>query len=201
MTMIRPRKYFKSQKFKALSRWKVPVSKVAPVGKDEVVAESTSIDRGRGFTLVELLIGTAILLIVIIFLMSSLVWYLRFMESGVSGVIGNNLLQEGVEAVRSIRDRDFDELRALSTGQVHYLTWAGDRWLLEDSVAELIDDRFDRTITVEPVYRHFGSDDIVPAGEGYVDDGTLRFEVVVSWSAGWRTVDRKVVFYLTDLFK
>jgi Tfp pilus assembly protein PilV len=90
--------------------------------------------------------------------------------------------QEGIEAVRSIRDRSYADLYACRGDSAHKIVWSGSQWGCEDGTEEEIEGSiFDRSFTAEEM----ASD-------------KLKVTVTVYWSdsAGDHTLP--VNTYLTD---
>jgi type II secretory pathway pseudopilin PulG len=110
-------------------------------------------------------------------------------------VVADGLAQEGVEAVRAIRDRAWNEL---IYNQSTVATSSG-RWiLLGEGVNEKID-KFNRSIEFFPVYRD-GDGEIVAASApgAYEDVLSRQVKVNLSWEnelGGTNNVERR--FYLT----
>ncbi|MDP2624781.1 MAG: hypothetical protein Q8P27_01200 [Candidatus Peregrinibacteria bacterium] len=82
--------------------------------------------------------------------------------------------QEGLEAVRNMRDRDF----LLLTNGDHGLSFASDTWIFIPA-PENIDDFYYRTITVEDVYRDTNGD---IAATGTLDPEMKKVTAQVEWS-------------------
>lgn len=99
--------------------------------------------------------------------------------------------EEGMEAVRNIRDRDYLDLVSGSYG----LSFSSDTWSLV-AAPETIDAYYQRTVLIEDVYRD-GSNNI--AAEGTLDPETKRVTVTVTWN--WKGVlpkDTVLSTYLTN---
>ena len=82
--------------------------------------------------------------------------------------------QEGIEAIRNMRDREF---LAITNGD-HGLQFQNDTWSFI-AAPESIDSTFDRTITVEDVYRDVSGN---IAGSGTFDPETKKVTSEVSWN-------------------
>jgi type II secretory pathway pseudopilin PulG len=99
--------------------------------------------------------------------------------------------EEGIEAARNIRDRNYLDLVAGSYG----LSFSSDTWSL-GAAPETIDGYYQRTVLVEDVYRD-GNGDIVPMGA--LDPETKKVTVTVDWN--WKALFPKsisLVTYLTN---
>ena len=107
-----------------------------------------------------------------------------------------SLADEGIEAVRSIHDRAWNEL-IYSPARVTPNIVSG-QWELSSAASELIDNKYTRTITFDDVCRN-AAGDIVPCPGDYTDAHGKRVTVKVDWLAGaviTNTVER--VAYLTN---
>ena len=157
--------------------------------------------RSAGFSLVEALVGLAILLLVTTVLLSIFVLHLRITSGGPERLAAGYLMYEGVEALRTIRDQGWeDNIGPLDVDQEYYLTFDSDSgWSLTTDLPPLIDGRFRRTIEPERVYRD-SDDNIVEPADGIEDPGSRRFIIRVQWDDFFGSSDRTVTTYLTDLF-
>lgn len=100
--------------------------------------------------------------------------------------------QEGLEAARSVVERDF----TLLTDGSHGLSTASGWYALTGSSSNVID-AYTRTLTVAPVRRN-GVDVIVQTG-GVIDDRTKALTSAVTWQvAEGRTATVRLFTYLTD---
>jgi hypothetical protein len=152
-----------------------------------------------GFGLVEIIVGAAIFTTSIIgltliarFTLESSRTYLHSVQAGL-------LLEEGIEAVKIIRDTGWSAniaTQPLATDL--YLILSGGTWDLTAAPQPQIDGIFDRTIQINEVRRDSGTDDIVSSG-GTIDSDTLSVTIYVSWQD--RTAHSETVTaYITNLF-
>lgn len=90
------------------------------------------------------------------------------------------LSQEGMEAVRSIRDASWStNIAGLNFGSTYYTATSSGQWILTQTDPGLIDGKFTRTVKIENVSRNI-NDDIVTSG-GANDPYTKKVTVTVSW--------------------
>lgn len=149
-----------------------------------------------GFGLVEIVIGAgvisaSVLAISLFFQQASQVS--RIAERSVSAGL---LLEEGMEAMRLVRDSGWSNISDLSTTTSYYLTWNGLGWATS-TTPTLIDGIFDRTVSVSPVYRD-GNDDI--AESGVLDAEMRKVTVLVAWASKGATTTKQVSSFLADFF-
>jgi prepilin-type N-terminal cleavage/methylation domain-containing protein len=153
-------------------------------------------NMNKGFGLVEILVGVAIISIVFpaVYLMAASA--VTSVHASVRHVEAAYLAQEGIEAVRVIRSGGWeDTIVPLSLGTEYYPVIDNDKWTLSTTDPGLINGVFTRTVTVHAVLRD-ANDNI--ATSGTTDEYTRRITVTVSWSE--RTGPREVVLetYLTN---
>ncbi len=143
----------------------------------------------KAFSLIEVLVA---IVIFTIFATGVFTLGLSTMDRNTKTQTNNEALsyaQEGLEAVRNIRDRNFV---LVSTGEFG-LDFSGDTWSFI-TAPETIDDYYQRTITIEEVYRD-SSGDI--AETGTLDDSILKVTSEVTWD--WKSILPKSVSLVTYL--
>lgn len=151
----------------------------------------------RGISLIEVVVGTAILLIAITGLLTSYNVFVRAGTSTLGKVQASYLLEEGVEAVSVLRDYGWTaNISNLTVGTAYYLVWSGGRWTSSAS-ASLIDNVYSRYFILSSVNRD-ANDNIAVSGTN--DTGTRKLTVYVSWPTGATTTLRTVSTYVTNLF-
>jgi len=137
--------------------------------------------RERGASLIEVVIGAAIVVVVLIGALSAFQVFLRSGLATTTKLQAAFLAEEGIEAARSIRDRSWSEFSGLSSGTYHLVL--GSQWNTT-TTPQLIDGVFTRTISVGDVYRRTSDSDIVPStspDSKAIDLNTKRVLLRVSW--------------------
>lgn len=152
-----------------------------------------------GFTLVEVLIACSIISVSTLSLMHGAQKGITLSSDALSKSQASFLLEEGAEAVKSIRDDNWVTISNLSLNTPYYLFFntATSKWELVNSNL-LVDDIFERSITVSSVERN--SDDDIVASGGTEDLGTKKVVVTVSWNSSGRQMSKSLSFYLADIF-
>ncbi len=154
--------------------------------------------RQRGMTLVEAVVGISLFALVITGLAGAYFYYLRNVFKLTQTIQGSYLAEEGIEAIRSMRDNGWSaSFNVYVPGTTYYFEWSGSKWLAT-TVPTTTDGIFYRKFTVETVERN-ASDDIVASG-GTVDSGTKKATVVVSWPSQNGTTTATTSTYFTNLF-
>ncbi|MBI2475794.1 MAG: hypothetical protein HYV67_00945 [Candidatus Taylorbacteria bacterium] len=151
----------------------------------------------RGVSLLEVVVGTAILLLAVTGLLTAYNVFVRVGASTLGNIKAAYLLEEGLEAMSVIRDYGWtNNIANLAVGTNYYLSWNGTRWVTA-ATASKIDDVYSRYIVLENVNRD-GNDNIAESGS--VDPGTKKLTIYVSWPNGATTSLRFISSYLTNLF-
>ena len=106
------------------------------------------------------------------------------------------LLEEGVEAVRTLRADAWSNISALAENTDYYPVFTGGVWTLSASPAAV--GIFTRVVRIEPALR----DDITKniAESGTEDPDSKLVTVEVSWTEGGTTLTKTLQFYLMNIF-
>jgi len=154
-----------------------------------------------GFALVEIVIGSAIIVTAILSLISVYNTYLLHALSNSKNIQAGLLLEEGVEAVKFLRDKGWTTyIQPLSSNTTYYLSWNSglSMWTSSSTPVPYIDNKFLRTFVLEDVKRN-GSDQI--ASSGTTDPGTKKLTVTVAYTTtGSATSTKTMSTYITNLF-
>ena len=135
----------------------------------------------QGSALTEVVLVAAILSVVSLVFLGTFSTLSRFHERDLFTIKGELLAEEGMEAIRFIKDGDWNILSGLIAGNQNYLALSPSSWSVT-TIPEIIDGVFHRSFRVYSVSRDV-SDDIVTSN-GTVDSNTLRISVSVDWN--WR---------------
>lgn len=162
----------------------------------------------KGFGLIEIVVAVGIISLSLFGLAASARIALRVVEENTLEERAMFLLEEGVEAVRLVRDISWSPgITSLSSGTQYffYPTFNGPQgtWGISAASSGPIDGIFIRTVAFDDVYRLLSTDDIVPEGTGgaLLDPDTKRVTVTVSWSTPTAVITRVISTYLTNLFE
>lgn len=155
----------------------------------------------RGFGILEIVIASAVVGVSIFSLSAAAVLSNRLQIQSIEKIRANFLAEEGVEAMRFLRDKSWDvNLANLSSGANYYLGFSTTTsiWSIGATPSTHIDSIFERKISVESVYRDL-NDNIVSFG-GAEDINSKKINVVVSWSERGATSTVQLSTYLSDIF-
>lgn len=157
-----------------------------------------STQRNQGITLVEVLVASAIILSAVVTLVSVHALYLRAAFTSANAMKAAYLMEEGIEAIRYLRDASWEEnIGALSIGIPYGIVFANNSW--EASTTAMHADGFERKITLRTVYRD-AEDDIALVG-GILDPDTLLVTAQVSWWTGNATSTKSISTYISNLYE
>ncbi len=161
----------------------------------------------KGFTIVEVIVASTIISLTVFGLMLTAQKGVELSNRALKQTQANVLIEEGVEAVKSIRDNSWTTIETLTLDTDYYLYFdtTTNLWSLNTSSITPngsmptypIDGIFSRTIAVSSVDRD-SNDDI--ANLGILDPKTKKVTVSLSFPTSTQTINKSLVFYLTDIF-
>lgn len=108
------------------------------------------------------------------------------------------LLDEGVEAIKSMRDDTWANIASTTPGATNYFLWTTDRWKATTTFSS-IDNTFIRTFTVSSVYRDVNFN--ISTSTGTNDVGTKKVDIDVSWWDTKGTSTRSTSMYVFNLYE
>lgn len=150
----------------------------------------------KGMGVVEIVVSAAIITIVLLGLVAAFHGALKISAETGKKTQANFLAEEGMEAVRIMRDTNWNNLGALSTSTAYYLSFSGNGWATSTAPA-LIGGIFGRTFSVSDVYRD-GNGKI--AATGAYDSETKKVTVTVGWLKAGATTTVSVATYFARIF-
>lgn len=151
--------------------------------------------NNNGFSLIEVVITCAIITICVFALMSSASKSIQVSGQALRQAQATLLIEEGVEAVKTIRDNDWTTISNLNISTNYYLSF-NNIWSLS-TTPSTVDGIFTRKVVISAVYRD-SNDDI--ATSGTLDTGTKKVTVTTSWNKPSGTVNKSLSFYISNIF-
>ena len=151
-----------------------------------------------GFSLVEVVVASAIISISLVAIIQITGSALAFSRQANNVYVASTYLEEGAEAMRTIRDNGWTNISSLSSSSTYYLNFnnSTNTWSL--STASSTVGIYTRTISVTPVMRDSNFD--ITMGSGTTDTNTDKVTVTVSWKESSGTLTRSLSFYLSNIF-
>ncbi|KKR53611.1 MAG: hypothetical protein UT90_C0006G0023 [Parcubacteria group bacterium GW2011_GWA1_40_21] len=153
--------------------------------------------KSKGFGLIEIIIGSAILTVSLIAISTYFQKSLQLSQDSGKTVQAGFLLEEGVEVVKFFRDTSWVNISGLTAGTSYYLQFDGTKWATTSSNV-FVDGIFERKFVVDNVSRD-ANDDIVSSG-GTNDADTKKATVSVSWLGRNGTTTKSISTYITNIF-
>ncbi len=151
----------------------------------------------KGFGLIEVIIASAVLLVIILTTTICYNTYAQYALANQSTVQAGYLSEEGLEAITFLRDRGWTAYIApLSVNTTYYLAFNGSTWLAT-TTPQYIDGQFLRSFTMRSVTRD--SNDDISFGVGTVDPNTLLVTESVSYYQGHATTTKTLSTYITNI--
>ncbi len=158
--------------------------------------------RHGGFSLAEVAVAAAIILAGFAALLSSFGSYIRIAAANSYSVSGSLLAEEGIEAVRLMRDDGYAaKVGSLANGADYYLSWNGSAWI-STTTRSLVDGLYERKFVLAAVNRDNASGQISAAASGVtLDPDAKKVTVTVAWrTPAGATTTLSIPTYLTNLF-
>lgn len=139
----------------------------------------------HGFGIVEIVVAAAVITVAFFALTAGVRLSLKGLQKSTEEAQANFLLEEAIEAVRSLRDESWGGyIASVATSTTYYPVFSNGRWSLVSTNPGLIDGTFARTVVFGDVWRRNTDDDIVDAASPdpkTVDPGTKRVVARVTW--------------------
>lgn len=152
--------------------------------------------KNRGSSLVEVMVASSVILIIMIGLYAVHTFFVSNTLQNTRKIKATFLLEEGIEAVKSLRDQNWSKITSFNPNTNYRITFESGAWATTTAYV-LIDSLYDRTFTVTAVSRN-SSGDIVTSG-GTNDTGTKKLTMTVAWSVNGATTTKTLSTYIADV--
>lgn len=144
----------------------------------------------------EVIVAVSIILLVLSSIYGVHVFYIKTVFSNLNKVRATFLLEEGMEAVKLVRDSDWVAFSNVPVATNRFLSFDGSSWQIV-STNTFVDSLFERKVVLTKIKRDTTSG-TVGSGGGVFDDGTRKVIVTVSWKDGTATTSRSMSTYVTN---
>ncbi len=152
----------------------------------------------KGVGMLEIVIAVAIISATFFSVLQISAFTLKVMQERNDKAKALMFAQEGIEAVRNMRDGGWTaNISGLTFGATYYLTTSGSQWALTGTNPGMIGGKFTRTIVLANVSRDI-NDNIVAAG-GTDDPKTKKVTAALAWGSPAKNV--QLVTYIMDILK
>jgi hypothetical protein len=147
----------------------------------------------RGISVVEIIIATGIISLFMIYISQSYANFVYLSAANIAKIQASFLLDEGVEAVKTIRAESWSKIPMSGT---YYLYWNTNRWSAT-STPRLVDNIFLRTLVFSSVNRD-ASFNIASGGTG--DSDSRKVDLSVAWLDKGATTTKSISMYVFNIF-
>ncbi|MEN9604605.1 MAG: hypothetical protein RJB39_290 [Candidatus Parcubacteria bacterium] len=151
----------------------------------------------RGISLIEVIIGVAIISLSTIYISQAYGGFVAASADNVARVQATFLLDEGVEAVKTLRGESWTKVASTTVGVPYYLIWNTDRWAAT-TTPQVTDGRFYRTMIFSTVNRDASFN--ISTTTGTLDNGTRKVDLAVAWNEKGSTSTRSISMYVFNIF-
>jgi len=157
-----------------------------------------------GFSLIEIIVAAAIISLSLVSIIQIAGQALIFSRQSTDLYVASDYLEEGAEAVRTIRDNGWINISTLTPNLNYYLSFddSTNSWWLSataSSTATSTLPDFSRTVTFSPVMRD-SNYNISTSTSGTIDPNTSLVTVTVSWLESTGMITKQLSFYLSNIF-
>ena len=150
-----------------------------------------------GISLIEVVVGSAIVLVVVLALTQSYNTYIRYALGNQNNTRANFLLEEGIETLILMRDESWNtNILTLSNSTTYYLYFNGTKWV-STTTPQYIDTDFIRSFVLSAVNRDT-NDDIATVGT--LDSNLKKATVTFSYWQGHATTTKSLSTFITNLY-
>jgi len=158
-----------------------------------------SLSGQRGFGLIEVVIGSAVLSVAVFGISGFFHTVLKTSRITESAVQGDYLLEEGIEVAKIFRDMSYtSNIKNMSTTTTYYFFWSDTNWATT-TTKTIVDGKYERSLTFEDVKRDSLTKDISATGV-YDPDVKLVAVSVAWWTPVVGTTTRSIQTYIVNLF-
>ncbi|MDP3769674.1 MAG: hypothetical protein U1A25_03055 [Candidatus Sungbacteria bacterium] len=150
-----------------------------------------------GFGLIEVVVVTAIVIVVLGAFLESGALSIRLLRTQKESLAATMLAQEGMEAVRAVRDESWTaNITPLVDGAAYYPVVINNKWVITANNPGLQNNLYTRSIVFGQVSRD-GQDNI--ASSGTVDADTRKVTVTVAWGSKQEQIEAYITNFQEQL--
>ncbi len=153
----------------------------------------------KGISLVEVIIASSIISVSMIYISNVYGNFLTLSLENTDKVQAVFLLDEGVEAAKTMRNYAWSSIASSTSATDYYLVWQSARWQ-STTTPVIIDNKFIRKFTVSDVFRDASTLNIVTSG-GVLNTDSKLVTFDVSWNYKGATSSKQISFYIFNLYE
>lgn len=154
----------------------------------------------KGISIVEVIIASTIISLTVISISVAYGNFVYLSRQNTAKVQAALLLDEGVEAIKTMRGERWSNIASTTAGTTYYFTWTTDRWRATTTPV-VTDGIFYRSFVVSPVYRDSSTFNILSDTSGTLDNGTKKVDITIAWSDRGSTTTRSTTMYIFNLYE
>ncbi len=154
-------------------------------------------NKKKGITIIEVIIATSI---VTLSMISISVVYGNFVSLSIKNtdkIQAAFLLDEGVEALKMIRNNSWSQIASSTPNTDYYLVWYNNIWQ-STTTQIVVDNKFIRKYRVRNAYRDGNLNVYESSSYGSNDDNNKIVDLSVNWNNG-ATTTKSISFYIFNL--
>lgn len=159
---------------------------------------STSVYK-KGISILEVIIASSIISLSMISITNVYGNLLNLSLSNTEKIQAVFLLDEGVEAIKTIRNYSWSIIASSTVGVDYYLIWDNSNWK-STTTPNIIDGKFVRKFTVSDVYRDAATLNIVD-DNGLLNNDSKLIKLDVSWENKGSVLNKQTSFYIFNLYE
>jgi len=149
-----------------------------------------------GIGIVEIVVVIGIIGIALVGMIQTVVLVSRPFAADARQTQASYLAQEGIEAVRLVRDANWtNNIASLANNTTYYPTLTANVWTLSTSDPGTIDGTYTRTVTLQAVYRDANGN---ISSSGTLDEKTRKVVSTVSWDEHGQNQSQQLETYITN---
>ena len=158
-----------------------------------------NVKKNKGISLIEVIIASAIITLSMISISAVYGNFLTLSLANTDKVQAAFLLDEGNEAIKTIRNYSWSSIASSTINTDYYLIWQDNRWQ-STTTPFLIDGKFIRKFTIENVYRDPDTLNIVYSG-GVINNDSKIIKMEVNWDYKGTTLTKNSSMYIFNLYE
>lgn len=163
-----------------------------------MIVKSNNINK-KGISLVEVILASSIIGLSMVYIVNVYGNFMKLSLENTDKIQAVFLLDEGVEAMKTMRSYSWSSIASSTAGIDYYLLWQDGRWQSTTSPL-LIDNKFVRKYQTVDVYRDPSTLNIVTSG-GVLNNDSKLINIDISWNYKGSTTTKSTSFYLFNIYE
>lgn len=153
----------------------------------------------KGISLVEVIFASAIIGLSMVYIVNVYGNFMQLSLENTDKIQAVFLLDEGVEAMKTMRNYSWSSIASSTSNIDYYLIWQDGRWQ-STTTPVLVDNKFIRKYQISDVYRDPSTLNIVTSG-GVLNNDSKLLDIEVLWNYKGSTSTKSTSFYLFNIYE